>query len=292
MTSVVQVTGLTKRYGELIAVNNLSFSVQKGVCFGLLGPNGAGKTSTLEMLEGLVKPTSGNIELFGQPVNKRTRQRIGIQFQHTALQDHLRVGEALNLFASFYRSPMAIDQLQQLCELDSIIDQDVKSLSGGQRQRVLLALALVNDPDLLFLDEPTIGLDPQARHNFWQLIEKIKQQGKTILLTTHYMDEAELLCDEVAIMDAGAFIAYGAPKKLLAEYFSGLVIELPSEGVELDALPAGSIQKADKIHIYCDDVEPVLTQLMANNMALSGMQIHQPSLEDLFLKLTGEGLRD
>ena len=291
MSRIIEVENLSKKFARFTAVDNLTFAVNEGVCFGLLGPNGAGKTTTIEMLEGLVRPTAGGIQLFGEPANKKTRQRIGIQFQNTALQDYLRVGETLSLFASFYTHPAPTSEIIQLCHLEDILKKDVKRLSGGQRQRLLLALALVNDPDLIFLDEPTTGLDPQARRNFWRLIEAIKQRGKTIVLTTHYMEEAQVLCDDVAIMDAGKFIARGKPEALLAEHFKVLVIELPKENLHGLSLTESYVEKSETIEIYSEQVEKSLAHLLEQRVPLTGMQIKQANLEDLFLKLTGHGLR-
>ncbi|TCS43191.1 ABC transporter ATP-binding protein [Reinekea marinisedimentorum] len=291
MSRIIEVANLRKQFGRFTAVDDLSFSVTEGVCFGLLGPNGAGKTTTIEMLEGLVKPSRGEIKLFGEPANKKNRQRIGIQFQNTSLQDYLRVGETLRLFASFYAAPASIEDIIELCNLDDILGKDVRMLSGGQRQRLLLALALVNDPDLIFLDEPTTGLDPQARRNFWHLIDAIKQRGKTIVLTTHYMEEAQMLCDDVAIMDTGKFIARGKPEVLLAEHFKGMVIELPKQNLNGRNLTEPYAENGDKVEIYCEQVESSLSRLMQQQVPLTGMQVKQANLEDLFLKLTGHGLR-
>jgi ABC-2 type transport system ATP-binding protein len=201
-----------------LAVNGVSFSLKAGTCFGLLGPNGAGKTTTLEMIEGITLPTSGEILFSGQPIGPKFREKIGIQFQTTALPDFLTVREVLKLFGSFYRETTEIGNLIELCSLKEFLDRDTQKISGGQRQRLLLALALVNNPDLVFLDEPTTGLDPQARRNFWDLVKGIRSTGKTIMMSTHYMEEAEQLCDEVAIMDHGQIIAHGTPQKLLGHH--------------------------------------------------------------------------
>lgn len=201
------------------AVRDISLRVKPGICFGLLGPNGAGKSTTIEMMEGILKPTSGEILYFGKPIQKEYRQYIGIQFQQTSLQDFLKVTEVLDLFSSLYSNPLPKEKIIQLCNLDEILMRDCRRLSGGQRQRVLLAIALINDPKILFVDEPTTGLDPQARRDFWSLIQGIKAEGKTILLTTHYMEEAELLCNEIAIVDQGLVIAEGSPKELIQKYF-------------------------------------------------------------------------
>jgi ABC-2 type transport system ATP-binding protein len=214
--SLLEARHLIKDYpGGVRAVADLSFQVQRGQCFGLLGPNGAGKTTTLEMLEGILPPTSGEMLFDGHPLDADYRERTGIQFQATALQDFQTVGEALAMFASLYRRRAPREELIELCHLGEILQRDTRRLSGGQRQRLLLAIALVNEPDLVFLDEPTTGLDPQARRNFWSLIETVRQDGTTIVLTTHYMEEAERLCDQIIIVDRGRLIAEGAPAELV-----------------------------------------------------------------------------
>jgi ABC-2 type transport system ATP-binding protein len=199
MPALLQAERLIKDYPGVRAVDGISFAVEKGSCFGLLGPNGAGKTTTLEILEGISEADRGRVMFNGAPCDDGYRQVIGIQFQHTALQDFQTVREALQLFASFYARHRPLKELVDLCNLAELLDRDTRKLSGGQRQRLLLAIALVNDPDLVFLDEPTTGLDPQSRRNFWQLIADIRDEGKTILLTTHYMEEAKVLCNEIAI---------------------------------------------------------------------------------------------
>ena len=290
MSSVIEVFSLTKKFGDLVAVDDLSFSVPEGICFGLLGPNGAGKTTTIEMLEGIVKPTEGRIELFGQPANKLVYKKVGIQFQNTALQDYIKVKETLELFASFYEQPAAIEELVELCSLQDFINQDARKLSGGQRQRMLLALALINDPDLLFLDEPTTGLDPQARRKFWDLIEKIKANGKSIVLTTHYMDEAQMLCDDVAIMDHGTIIERGAPLSLLKKHFTGVFVQLPKENLAHVNLAEPTVERQDHIEIMTNQVDVTLQQLIAQKVPLDGMQVKNANLDDLFMKLTGHQL--
>lgn len=291
MTNAIAVQGLTRRFGTLTAVDNLTFSVPEGICFGLLGPNGAGKTTTIEMLEGILKPTDGSISLFGQPATKALYKKVGIQFQNTALQDYLKVGETLRLFASFYDDPVDIEELMTLCALTSFEQQDARKLSGGQRQRLLLALALVNDPDLIFLDEPTTGLDPQARRNFWQLIEQIKARGKSIVLTTHYMDEAQVLCDDIAIMDSGQIIERGSPEALLNKHFEGSLVHLPKANVAGYELPGEYLEKEDSVELITDQVDATLQDLIARGIALDGLRVQHANLEDLFLKLTGHGLR-
>lgn len=214
--SILQVRNLVKRYPPAVtAVDGVSFAVREGICFGLLGPNGAGKTSTIEMMEGILTPTSGEVLYRDELVGRRFREEAGILFQKTALQDFLTVRQSLALFRGLYHRGLSVDEVIRLCALEKLEKRDTRKLSGGQQQRLLLAVALVNDPAVLFLDEPTTGLDPQARRNFWDLVQTIKAQHKTIILTTHYMEEAELLCDEIAIMDRGKIIAQGPPRELI-----------------------------------------------------------------------------
>ena len=246
MSDVLKVTDLTKSFGTLQAVKAISFSVKPGQCFGLLGPNGAGKSTTIEMLEGIIIPDSGEIRYFGELASRAHFQQLGIQFQQTALQDFLTVQETLQLFADFYPAPASIDALIALCDLGDFLQQDHKKLSGGQRQRLLLALALINEPKILFLDEPTTGLDPHARRNFWQLIKNIKAQGRTVILTTHYMDEAQQLCDELLIIDKGQVIAQGSPASLLRENFAGAILQLPDPGIPISLVEsAGQLRRQD-----------------------------------------------
>ena len=215
VTAILEVKDLVKRFPGVDAVAGVSFVLEAGSCFGLLGPNGAGKTTTVEMIEGITPPTAGTILYRGEPLGPRFKLEAGIQFQSTALQDFITVRENLRMFRAFYPRGMKLDELIALCSLGEFLDRDARKLSGGQRQRLLLALALVNDPLVLFLDEPTTGLDPQARRNFWELVRSIKARGKTVLLTTHYMEEAYILCDRVAIMDRGRIVAEDAPDALL-----------------------------------------------------------------------------
>ena len=222
-----QCTGLHKRYGDVIAVDGLSLAVRRGECFGLLGPNGAGKTTTIEILEGLLVPDAGDVEVLGlrwASHEHELRQRLGIQLQETQLADKLTVEETLKLFRSFYHRGREVGELLQLVELESKRKSWVSKLSGGQKQRLSVACALVGAPDLLFLDEPTTGLDPQSRRQLWGILERFRADGGTILLTTHYMDEAEVLCDRVAIVDKGKVIALDTPKALIASLGAPKVI--------------------------------------------------------------------
>ena len=292
MSAAISVQSLCKHYQDVCAVDNVSFEVQQGHCFGLLGPNGAGKTTTIEIMEGIIKASSGQVLYRGQQVDSNISQQIGIQFQHTALQDFLTVKETLSLFASFYQNTLPQTQLIELCDLSDFLDRDNRLLSGGQRQRLLLALALINDPQIIFLDEPTTGLDPHARRNFWELIKNIKAQNKTVILTTHYMDEAEQLCDDIVIMDLGRIIEAGTPHELLAKHFEDVFIYLPCEQVSSE-LQAQYRWKdlGDRIEIPSKNVEHTLSLLMQHQVALDGLHVKSANLDDLFLKLTGHSLQ-
>lgn len=294
MSIILETRKLTKRYKDLTAVDGLDLSIRTGICFGLLGPNGAGKTTSLEMIEGIVTPSGGEIFFQGKPVSLQFRERMGIQFQATSLPDFLEVGEVLKLFSAFYQKHADVDELRTLCDLGEFWNKDASKLSGGQRQRLLLALALVNDPDILFLDEPTTGLDPQARRRFWELVRLIRTRGKTIVLTTHYMDEAYELCDEIAIMDRGRIIAQGSPNELLREHFRGLSIRI-QKGPASATWDAQSLSgcevfdRGDAYEILTEDPEGTMRALLDRSVPLEGIQIRTKNLEDLFLKLTGKG---
>jgi len=292
MPNILEITQLSKHFSDIIAVDEISFVVPQGICFGLLGPNGAGKTTTIEMMEGIIKPTSGIISYDGRGIDSRYRQEVGIQFQDTAIQDFLTVKETLQMFSKFYDKTEPIANLIETCALQSILDRDTRKLSGGQRQRLLLALAILNDPKIVFLDEPTTGLDPQARRNFWQLVNRIKQQNKTVILTTHYMDEAESLCDEIVIMDQGKIIEQGSPQSLLSKHFEGVIISLP-KSIQSD-LENSNIEyqnNNNRLDILTTDVEHSVRELLECQLSLDGMQVRSPDLEDLFIKLTGHKLR-
>jgi len=293
MPAILEVRQLVKRYPGVTAVDSIDFAVQAGECFGLLGPNGAGKTTTVEIMEGITPPSSGEVRYRGEPVDARFRQEVGIQFQSTALQDFLTVRETLRLFRSFYNRGLDIDELSRMCTLDEYLDRDARKLSGGQRQRLLLALALVNDPEVLFLDEPTTGLDPQARRNFWDLIRDIKARKKTVILTTHYMEEAFLLCDRIAIMDHGRIIAEGPPATLLAKHFHDVILQIPKGDFTVTPAELGIevLDAGDSIEISTADVDGVLRRLMEKRVSLTRLQIRARTLEDLFLELTGRELR-
>lgn len=286
---------LRKCYKDVVAVDDVSFSVQQGQCFGLLGPNGAGKTTTIEMMEGVTEPTSGTVKIRNQPLSRALLQTIGIQFQNTSLQDFLTVRECLQLFSRLYKNHRSIDELIQLCALGDFLDRDNRKLSGGQRQRLLLALALVNNPEIVFLDEPTTGLDPQARRNLWALVNQIKAEGKSVILTTHYMEEAYVLCDEIAIMDKGRILTRGAPGTLLKQYFEGQYLEIPQEdlgGQSPDSFGFSFHMKNENVEFHVKDVRSALENLIRKNVNLNRMSVRSATLEDLFLHLTGRDLRE
>ena len=291
MPAILSADRIIKRYPRVTAVDGLSLDLEEGVCLGLLGPNGAGKSTTIEILEGLVEPTSGSVRFRGKPLDSHYRERVGIQFQATALQDFLTVRENLQFFSSLYKRKTSIDALIHGCHLEDYLDRDHRKLSGGQRQRLLLAIALINEPEIVFLDEPTTGLDPQARRNFWDLVVGIKQRGTTVLLTTHYMEEAYLLSDDIAIMDHGKIIARGTAKKLLDEHFNDSVLELPIEAVEGRNLELPLVRKQDCVEILSSDVNRTLGQLLSAGFPLAQLKIRPRTLEDLFLRLTGAELR-
>ncbi|MGB5412766.1 MAG: ABC transporter ATP-binding protein [Woeseiaceae bacterium] len=293
MTTVLEARNLVKRYANVLAVDDVSFSVREGICFGLLGPNGAGKTTSVEIIEGVTRPTSGEIYYYGELAGSRFRQEAGIQFQNTALQDHLTVLESLQMFRALYDRQADLEHIIDECSLRDLLDRDNRKLSGGQRQRLLLAVALVNRPKLIFLDEPTTGLDPQARRNFWELVQRIVAEGSTVILTTHYMDEAQVLCDEIAIMDSGKIMTQGPPDELLKERYKGLIIELPLEDVEdeLEGLEYRIIETKGVVEVVSTDVRQSLSDLSKHVKDLNHIKIRQPNLEDLFLDLTGHSLR-
>ncbi len=290
---ILEVRDLVKQYPSVAAVSGVSFAVPEGTCFGLLGPNGAGKTTTLEIMEGILPPTSGEFRYRGEPAGVRFREEAGILFQKTALQDFLTVRQSVALFRGLYERGLEVEEVLKLCALEKLAGRDTRRLSGGQQQRLLLAIALVNDPKVLFLDEPTTGLDPQARRNFWERVESIKARGKTIILTTHYMEEAQLLCDEIAIMDRGRIIAQGAPQRLLREHFAEVLLELPRQefpemarGLQLQLIDA-----SDRVQISTHDLDGTLRTLIAAQVPLRNLRIRRANLEDLFLDLTGKELR-
>jgi len=294
MATVLEARDLVKEYPGVTAVAGVSFAVREGICFGLLGPNGAGKTTTVEIIEGVTPATSGEIYYYGEPAGTKFRQEAGIQFQNTALQDYLTVRETIEMFRALYDRKADFHELVETCSLGDLLDRDNRKLSGGQRQRLLLAVALVNRPRLIFLDEPTTGLDPQARRNFWELVQSLRARGSSIVLTTHYMDEAEVLCDEIAIMDTGKIITQGAPDDLLHRQYKGLIIELPIVDLkdDLEDIEHTVHENLGIVEIVTDDVSVSLQQLSAHTENLNHIKIRQPNLDDLFLDLTGHSLRD
>jgi len=293
MPTVLEARDLTKQYPGVRAVDGVSFAMPEGICFGLLGPNGAGKTTTVEIIEGVTPATSGEVYYFGEPVGAKFQQEAGIQFQNTALQDFLTVRETIEMFRSLYERKADFDDLVEQCSLGDLLDRDNRKLSGGQRQRLLLAVALVNQPRLIFLDEPTTGLDPQARRNFWDLVQNLRRQGASIVLTTHYMDEAQVLCDEIAIMDAGKIVTQGSPDALLRERYQGLIVELPIADItsELDDIEHTVYENLGIVEVVTTDVSASLQLLSPHVQNLNHIKIRQPNLEDLFLDLTGHTLR-
>jgi ABC-2 type transport system ATP-binding protein len=271
-------------------VDGINLSIPKGICFGLLGQNGAGKTTTIEILEGINLPTSGKVLYKGEALGARYREEVGIQFQHTALQDFLTVRETLKFFERLYQQTLQISEIIELCSLSDILDRDTRKLSGGQRQRLLLALALINDPELIFLDEPTTGLDPQARRNFWDLINLVKSRNKTIVLTTHYMEEAYALCDEIAIMDKGRIVSQGTPTQLLTEHFGDVVLQIPNTdaGRKLGELGISAVETGEYMEIRTSHLHQTLQQLIEHGINLDLLRIRAWTLEDLFINVTGK----
>ncbi len=310
---MVSVRELTKRYGRFTAVNGVSFEIRRGEIFGLLGPNGAGKTTTLEIIEGIRASDSGEVVVDGLNVRRNRRavqQRIGVQLQATALFPELTVNETLRLFGAFYPHALPADELLREVALEDKARAFPQNLSGGQRQRLALALALVNDPTVVFLDEPTTGLDPQSRHMLWETVLRLRERGKTIVLTTHFMDEAQTLCDRIAILDHGAIIAMDTPAGLIGRLGASAAIECelrPATGADANtaglldairALPAitDAREGAEHTVMYTENVEQTLVALFQlasqRGLAVDQLQTHAPTLEDVFLKLTGRGLRD
>jgi ABC-2 type transport system ATP-binding protein len=293
MSIILQVSELVKRFGSLTAVNGVNFEIREGSCFGLLGPNGAGKTTTIEMMEGIKQPDSGSVRYRGEPLGEQFRNEAGIMFQTTALQEFITVREVMRQFSRFYPHSASIDDLADRYALHEFLDQDTRKLSGGQKQRLLLAMALINQPKILFLDEPTTGLDPQSRRNLWDQVQQVREQGATILLTTHYMEEAYELCDEIAIMDHGRIIAQDAPDALLAAHFDDVVVQIHADDIPRDigAREFQAIYRNDSAHIVTGDVNKTVERLLELDIPLHRLRIRARDLEDLFLELTGKELR-
>jgi ABC-2 type transport system ATP-binding protein len=305
MSSAIEVRGLIKRFETLTAVNGIDLTIEKGECFGLLGPNGAGKTTTVEILEGLTAPTSGEVRVLGSlwGVDDETlRQRLGVALQETQLADKLTVLETLKLFRSFYKNGRTVDEVIASVGLEEKRNVWVSKLSGGQKQRLAIACALVGNPDILFLDEPTTGLDPQSRRQVWDLVDEYKRQGRTVLLTTHYMDEAEKLCDRVAIIDHGKIISLGTPRALIEQLGGSQVIEFAteppvsrewiekSEGLSAAHFHGGAWTLT--VNALHQSLPPLLDALKASGVTLNKLTTHQATLEDVFVSLTGRKLRD
>jgi ABC-2 type transport system ATP-binding protein len=302
---VIRVRDLKKHYGDVRAVDGVSFEVRRGEVYGLLGPNGAGKTTTVEILEGLRPPDSGEVSVLGLDVTTSAdalKPRIGVSLQTAALYPKLTVVELIDLFRSFYPRSRPTAELIDALGLGERRTAQSKDLSGGQRQRLAVALALVNDPELVFLDEPTTGLDPAARRSLWGLIEELKAAGRSILLTTHYMEEAEVLCDRLAIMDHGHILEEGTVEQLVSKHFKDRAVRFDRldalDGATLEALPAVSSVKVDDTEalVYTRDVGATIGALLAaaeaHGVEPQNLAIRRASLEDVFLDLTGRALRD
>jgi ABC-2 type transport system ATP-binding protein len=296
---IIEVNGLVKKYGKLAAVNDISFSVERGEVFGLLGENGAGKTTTLEIIEGLRKPTSGKVSVLGHDIKEginSIKQKIGVQLQSSAYYSFLTLDEILNLFCSFYPQHLKPKELLEMVDLTDKASSYVGNLSGGQRQRFSIVASLVNDPEIVFLDEPTTGLDPVARRNLWSIISKIKAQGKTIILTTHYMEEAEALCDHVAIMDKGKILAMDETHKLIESAENPFVIKFIAKNINKETFKKiSSLGEMANLFGKKNQFELRLKKQQDVNKALEFVQKLNPekitvgnaTLEDVFIELTG-----
>ena len=306
--AALRVSGLRKAYQDVVAVNGLDLEVRTGECFGLLGPNGAGKTTTVEICEGLTESDSGNVELLGlrwKTDAQQLRQRLGMQLQDTQLSEKLTVLETVKLFRSFFDQGPDASHAIGLVQLEEKKNSRVGGLSGGQKQRLALACALVGDPDFLFLDEPTTGLDPQARRQLWELIEQFKQLGRTILLTTHYMEEAERLCDRVAIMDNGKRIALGTARELIASIGAEHMVAFSAGAASSKLDPAALRRIEGVLDVRTENgtvemqvtelhraVPALLAELTRQGIPLTELSTHSATLEDVFVALTGRHLRD
>lgn len=307
MEEAVQVDGLVKRFGPVTAVDGISFAVKRGEVFGILGPNGAGKTTTLEIIEGLQKPDQGRVTVLGMDILDKPSQvkaRIGVQLQSSAYHDYLSLKEVLSLFGSFYPKRVAPDDLLEQVGLSDRANSRVNQLSGGQKQRFTVAASLVNSPELVILDEPTTGLDPQARRNLWELVGSIHNRGVTVVLTTHYMEEAEALCDRLAIMDHGRLVAVDAPGKLISQlqatYTVKLVVASPLTDDQLALLNGdGEVVHLTEKNSYLlrlrntpKALGAMLDELARSDISLDHLEVTPVTLEDVFLELTGNELRD
>ncbi len=302
-TPALRCEQLVKKYGDLTAVDGLDLEVDTGECFGLLGPNGAGKTTTVEILEGLNEPTAGRVEVLGMRWDRderALRQRLGVSLQETHLPDKLTVEENLRMFRSFYLQGRPLEEVLEMVGLSDKRAAWTERLSGGQKQRLAVACALVSDPELLFLDEPTTGLDPQSRRQLWDVVLGFKSRGRTVLLTTHYMDEAERLCDRVAIVDKGKVIALGTPRELIASLGAQQVVEFSTEQPLAPdgwgGLPSvrSARRSADGIALTVEQLHLALPAILARAepLGLTHLSTHQATLEDVFVHLTGRHLRE
>ncbi len=305
MDKILKVKGLKKHYPTVKAVDGIDFEIEKGQIFTLLGPNGAGKTTTLEIIEGIKKADGGEIEFFGRKlknVDSHTKEKIGVSLQSTNFIPHLKVRETISLFASFFKNSLPVEQVIKFVSLDEKKNDYVDKLSGGQKQRVAIACALINDPEMIFLDEPTTGLDPQARRNIWDIIEHLKGEGKTVFLTTHYMEEAQRLSDVVCIMDHGRIIAMDTPvghiNSLGEKNYISFVVKNAAElkTVFEEWSPEALEIDGDRVEITTEKIQEILEKLFSwskkQKIIFSDIDIRQPNLEDVFLKLTGRRLRD
>jgi ABC-2 type transport system ATP-binding protein len=303
MTAALRCEKLVKKYGQLTAVDGLDLEVREGECFGLLGPNGAGKTTTVEILEGLNEPTAGSVEVLGMRWDRderALRQKLGVSLQETHLPDRLTVEENLRMFRSFFERGRPVGEVLEIVELQDKRRSWTERLSGGQKQRLAVACALVADPELLFLDEPTTGLDPQSRRQLWDVILSFKARGRTVLLTTHYMDEAERLCDRVAVVDKGKVIALGTPRELIASLGGEQVVEFATEQPlppeEWRGLPSvrHARRSAGGIALAVEQLHVALPAILARAapLGLTRLSTHQATLEDVFVHLTGRHLRE
>jgi len=306
-TLALDVRGLVKRYGDVVAVDGLDLAVRAGECFGLLGPNGAGKTTTIEICEGLLAPDAGQVRVLGldwKDNEMALRERLGIQLQESQFGEKITVEETIRLFRSFYEEGLPVSEVLGMVQLEEKRRARVGTLSGGQKQRLSVACALVGDPDLVFLDEPTTGLDPQSRRQLWDLVDGMRHRGRTILLTTHYMEEAERLCDHVAIVDKGKVIALGTPRELIRSLGAEQVVHCElanSDGLPLDdfrALPGVLSARVDagafalQVTAAHETIPALLGFLDARGTSLTELRTHSPTLEDVFVSLTGRHLRE
>ncbi len=302
----IRCQSLVKCYGDKLAVAGIELTVEVGECFGLLGPNGAGKTTTVEMLEGLTKPDSGTVELFGLAwglgQDRELQERLGVQLQDTQLADKLMVEEVLRLFRSFYRKGRSVDELVRELDLEAERKQQYHKLSGGQQQRVALGTALAGDPELLFLDEPTTGLDPRARQQLWRIVQGFQKRGRSVLITTHYMEEAAALCDRIAVMDHGKIIALGTPRSLVdglgLVQFVEFEAKQPLDEAAMSALAPVEVvdRRGEGYRLRIDRslsaLSAVLGELERQRVIPIGLSTHQATLDDVFLHLTGRALKN